>query len=390
MKKNRVREIIRANRFIGVLAVVALLLTLPGGTELFAGEIIFKARVHPVASFTPLFNQYLSDPWKKTLYARLDRIRSACGDLCYISNQTHYDSKKLVFPGTSFPTLTANVDCRSIMLSNDIDARENSVPYPTPEELIDIFTVGGAIELQEVGMLSSVARKAPQNIWSTFMIDQMLMKTDLGFPPGLFGINETKIILNKLSQIDMKGKRIFVIGNGEPWLEVICIHLGASDVTTLRQSGVLQSQHTSIRIITPNQLRTEYMDGTLGKFDVVVSHSTIGHIGLGRFGDSLNPWGDILSLARAWCIAQPGAHLYLGLPTGKDSVLFNAYRQYGKFRWSLVTTNWLQIDGEDHKDDELVFTSKFDKSDVGRGFIFKKFNPKVAEMIIEHHEVLSS
>ena len=28
---------------------------------------------------------------------------------------------------------------------------------------------------------------------------------------------------------------------------------------------------------------------------------------LGRYGDALNPWGDILTVARAWCVSSPQA-----------------------------------------------------------------------------------
>ena len=28
---------------------------------------------------------------------------------------------------------------------------------------------------------------------------------------------------------------------------------------------------------------------------------------LGRYGDAINPWGDILTIARAWCASSPKA-----------------------------------------------------------------------------------
>ena len=35
-------------------------------------------------------------------------------------------------------------------------------------------------------------------------------------------------------------------------------------------------------------------------FDAVVSFSSIEHSGLGRYGDALNPWGDLIASAQAW------------------------------------------------------------------------------------------
>jgi hypothetical protein len=67
------------------------------------------------------------------------------------------------------------------------------------------------------------------------------------------------------------------------------------------------------------------------------------HSGLGRYGDALNPWGDLLALARAWCVTKPGGWLYLGLPSCGDGYLSNLHRMYGKIRWPLITTNWIPI-----------------------------------------------
>ena len=69
---------------------------------------------------------------------------------------------------------------------------------------------------------------------------------------------------------------------------------------------------------------------------------------LGRYGDPLNPWGDILAMAEAWCVSSPQVtmkrtliekkiilqtKLLLGVPTSvslnKDWITFNAHRIYG-------------------------------------------------------------
>ena len=72
---------------------------------------------------------------------------------------------------------------------------------------------------------------------------------------------------------------------------------------------------------------------------------------LGRYGDPLNPWGDVITIAQAWCASTPEvtstltickpllffqqAYLVLGVPTdvkrkdgsqGKDTIVFNAHR----------------------------------------------------------------
>ena len=52
----------------------------------------------------------------------------------------------------------------------------------------------------------------------------------------------------------------------------------------------------------------------------------------GRYGDSVNPWGDIMAVAEAWCVTTPEARLAIGVPvtSGQHGVLvFNAHRIYG-------------------------------------------------------------
>jgi hypothetical protein len=37
-----------------------------------------------------------------------------------------------------------------------------------------------------------------------------------------------------------------------------------------------------------------------------------------RYGDPFNPWGDLMSIARAWCITKPGGSLIIGIPFEPD------------------------------------------------------------------------
>jgi hypothetical protein len=35
-----------------------------------------------------------------------------------------------------------------------------------------------------------------------------------------------------------------------------------------------------------------------------------------RYGDMLNPWGDLIAMARSWCLVKPGGYGIVGVPTG--------------------------------------------------------------------------
>ena len=64
-----------------------------------------------------------------------------------------------------------------------------------------------------------------------------------------------------------------------------------------------------------------------------------------RYGDNLNPWGDVITMARAMCLVKPGGQALIGVPVGAiDKVLFNAGRIYGPIQLSHFFANWIQVD----------------------------------------------
>lgn len=52
----------------------------------------------------------------------------------------------------------------------------------------------------------------------------------------------------------------------------------------------------------------------------------IEHIGLGRYGDPLDPDGTLKALAELQRVLAPGGDLYVGVPVGRERVCFNAHR----------------------------------------------------------------
>jgi hypothetical protein len=52
------------------------------------------------------------------------------------------------------------------------------------------------------------------------------------------------------------------------------------------------------------------------------------HVGLGRYGDSLNPAGDLKAMTELQRVIAPGGSLLLVVPVGKPKIMFNAHRIY--------------------------------------------------------------
>ena len=78
---------------------------------------------------------------------------------------------------------------------------------------------------------------------------------------------------------------------------------GAEHVTTLEYSAIT-SHHPKLTPMLPSDMARQFLDGTLPDFDAVVSFSSLEHSGLGRYGDGLNPYGDLITMARAWCVTK--------------------------------------------------------------------------------------
>ncbi len=55
---------------------------------------------------------------------------------------------------------------------------------------------------------------------------------------------------------------------------------------------------------------------------------TVEHIGLGRYGDPLDPQGDLKAMAELKRVVQPGGDLLFVTPVGRERIEFNAHRIY--------------------------------------------------------------
>lgn len=315
------------------------------------------------ANFSPLCRADQPDSWKNELFCRLDRIRIACGELCTINDRESLRSRQIPNPSGDFPRIEAEVDCDSIFATDDIDAGDPSVPFPPPEELVPFYTMDGLIDLIPDKRLENVylGGRAFRNVWTREKVEEQMASVAEGTLHGSYGPEVTNQVRDTLRKMDLEGKSVLVIGSEQSWLEAICLYLGAASVTTL-EYGEIESQHPKIQTLTPEVFRKKYQDGTLGQFDRIVSYSSIEHAGLGRYGDALNPWGDVLAVARAWCVTKPDGQMYMAVPSGPDRVQFNPQRMYGPNRWSLFTANWIQ-------------TLVGPPIGPGTGHIFKKVEP---------------
>ena len=145
-----------------------------------------------------------------------------------------------------------------------------------------------------------------------------------------------------LDRHPIRGKSVVIMGSLEPFYELVAMQFGAASVTTVEYGSRIVTD-PRFEIITPAQLLASGR-----RFDVAFSISSFEHDGLGRYGDPLDPEGDLKAMAYMKAsVVKPGGALVLAMPSGGDFVEFNAHRIYGRLRFPLLTKGWKLVDSED-------------------------------------------
>lgn len=303
--------------------------------------------------FEPLLTDDVEGVWKRDLLGRLDAVRKNCGVLCSINDKESLDKYLVRVPNTKnyeFPQhLEAPVNCRHLFELKEIDAGDATFPNKPPKELEVFYTIGGlaGVLIKKI-YKQQYLESRKTTVWTEEMIETLIEAYITGQFKNLDATYGSRVALDLFQMmresIDLKRKSVLVIGSEKPWLESAALAAGAAKVTTLEYSAI-DSRHPRIDTMTPEQFRLAYLSGNLtaNTFDSVLTYSSLEHSGLGRYGDALNPWGDILSLARAWCVTKDDGSLMVDVPSGRDMIQWNAHRYYGKYRWPLLTINWAPL-----------------------------------------------
>jgi SAM-dependent methyltransferase len=81
----------------------------------------------------------------------------------------------------------------------------------------------------------------------------------------------------------------------------------------------------NLSIIRGNILNLPYAKNSVSS---ISSLHVIEHIGLGRYGDEINPNGSELACKELCRVVKPGGLLYISVPIGKPRICFNAHRVF--------------------------------------------------------------
>jgi SAM-dependent methyltransferase len=65
------------------------------------------------------------------------------------------------------------------------------------------------------------------------------------------------------------------------------------------------------------------------------------HVGLGRYGDQINPEGDLKAFEELKRVVAPGGRLLLVIPIGTERIQFNAHRIYSSRSIKNIFSDWV-------------------------------------------------
>jgi hypothetical protein len=109
------------------------------------------------------------------------------------------------------------------------------------------------------------------------------------------------------------------------------------------------------------------------KYDIIISYSSIEHDGLGRYGDPINPNGDIDACIESYTMLNDNGYFICGIPIGYGCIEGNFHRIYNKKRIDKLFSLFSQFVGSINNtnyDNTLDFTGNNWKNQPI--FIYKK------------------
>jgi hypothetical protein len=252
-------------------------------------------------------------------------------------------------------------DCKQLFKIHETPPPIWPPPKTMPSELYKGFTMNGVIPVVDNYRYSENDRanggKSMQ--WSKEKIIDM---GSMDITCGAYNHRECEEIIQRYGERFIRKKKGVVIGSSTPWAEAALLAAGASHITTIEYRNIT-TNHPNLTAYRPQDVAHLYSSGKWKPVDFIFTYSSVEHDGLGRYGDPLNPYGDLEAFAKAKCLLKPGGVLFVGLPVGPDAILWNAHRQYGPIRFKLMLNmGWVPVDlvGEPFKSITEEKSPKYD------------------------------
>jgi len=202
-------------------------------------------------------------------------------------------------------------------------------PQEVPAELYSRYSMDGAVSISYKYMNNSKRKTITHAKRHVANLIAQANRRE----PKYYGVTDT-YLWKAFEAYPIKGKQVAIFGSQVPWYEANCLAFGATSCVVFEYMPVISED--------PRIVGRTYQEQQANprQFDVGLSISSFEHDGLGRYGDPIDPDGDLKAMTNAKSIIKKGGLLYLAVPVGHDHITWNCHRIYGKARLPLLVKNW--------------------------------------------------
>lgn len=196
-------------------------------------------------------------------------------------------------------------------------------------------------EVAQVGGGAAIAPllrfKGARPIWDAALVGAMRSRQARGLTvsPPMYphGASDVRLACDMFAK---SGGQFAVWSSISPWVELILLGCGAEHVTTVDYNAPIIVGIPALHSLDQSKLADAHLAGD-ARFDLVISFSGLEHDGLGRYGDPINPEGDLAAMREIWLCLRPGGVLLLAVPVGAiDDVVYPYHRMYGPVRLPIL------------------------------------------------------
>jgi len=132
--------------------------------------------------------------------------------------------------------------------------------------------------------------------------------------------------------VDISRNIVVIYGCTTPWYAIIALAKGAKGVVIISQQEII-CEDARIVCAKPDEVKE-------GFADYVISICEIQADGLGRYGEDADPLGDVKAMGVCRKVLKENGKMFLSLPCGRDMVVWNKRRIYGKRRLRVMMEDW--------------------------------------------------
>ena len=204
------------------------------------------------------------------------------------------------------------------------------------KEQQEAFTMYGNVKMVP-WHFNDLNNTVDERLFTKDVVDSYLNKIKYRVLGESYGITD-KWLYDLLDKYPIEGKTVAVMGSIKPWYEAIVLHY--KGIPTAIEWNVIKPADDRLKMIHVKDFVHH------PPFDVAFSISTFEHDGLGRYGDPINPDGDLRAMKEMKQIIKKDGLLFLAVPIGQDAVVWNAHRRYGPIRLPYLVDGWEMIDQE--------------------------------------------